>query len=103
QGDDVLCDHLLLASKSAADAFSEDADSVRWKIKECAECVARKKRRLRTRADVQLAVTVQPANRPMSLEVRVLNPLTHIHALVDDVGFGEAFLDVADVAVQLSN
>ena len=39
----------------------------------------------------------------MSLEVRVLNPLTHIHALVDDVGFGEAFLDITDVAVQLSD
>ena len=38
----------------------------------------------------------------MGFQVRVLDPLRHIGALVDHVGLGESQFDVADVAVDLA-
>ena len=101
--DDVLGEHLLLAAEAAADALGENPYLVARQIEESAKRVARQKRRLRAGADMQPPIGVQPADRAMGLEMRVLHPLRRIDAFVDDVGFGEACLDVADMAVQFGD
>ena len=65
--------------------------------------IARQKRRLRTGADIQAAVVVEPADGAMRLQMRVLHPLDGIDAFVDEVGLGEAGFDVADVAMQFGD
>ena len=52
---------------------------------------------------MQPPIRVQPADRAMRLQMRVLHPLDGVDAFMDDVGFGEAGLDVADMAVHFGD
>ena len=52
-------------------------------------------------ADVQPLVLVDPGDRAVRLQVRVLAAVRRVGPLVDDVRLGEASLDVADTAVDV--
>ena len=58
-------------------------------------------RPLDARADVIAAVLAPPANRLHRLEMHVLLARRVVGVLVDRVGLAKAFLDAADLAVQL--
>ena len=101
QRDDVLDEHLLLAAEAAADAVAVDPHGSRREVEQGAQRAAGQKRRLRARAHVEAALAVEPGHRAMGLEMGVLDALGDVSRFVNEVGRGEALLDVADMAVDL--
>ena len=95
---DILGQHFLLAAEAAAHAFAKDANAVRHKIEKVTELLLGNVRRLAAGADVK-PIVVEPGDRAMRLEMRVLDAMRGVSALVDYVGLFESRLDVADVAV----
>ena len=72
---EVLGEHLLLATKAAADAFGEHPHPIRGKPEHPGHLVADQKRHLRTGPQHQPAVVVDVADRGVSLQMHVLNSL----------------------------
>src|SRR5712691_1470261 len=98
---DVFGQHFLFAPKATADALAKYMNAVRVEAEEVAELLFGDVRRLRTSADMQPVLRVEPRNRTMSLEVRVLDTMRVIGAFVDGIRFGKAGRDVAHTAVNL--
>ncbi len=101
QRDDVLDQHLLLAAEAAADAVAVDPHGGRREVEQGAQRAAGEERGLRARAHVEVAVAVEPGHRAVGFEMGVLDALSDVGRFVNEVGGGEALLDVADMAVDL--
>ena len=71
--DDVLDQHLLLGAEAAAHALAEHAHLGRIEIEQAGERASRQKRRLRARPDIEAARVVQPADRAVGFQMRVLD------------------------------
>jgi hypothetical protein len=82
QRDDVLDQHLLLAAETAADAFAEDAHFLRIEIEQVGQPAPREKRRLCARSDIETPGFVEPADRAVGFQMRVLHPLRHKGAFI---------------------
>src|SRR5918911_1463051 len=101
QSADVFGQHLLLAAEAAADALAKHPDVDRVEAKQVAELRPRYKGRLTAGAHVQPLLLVEPGDRLVRLEVDVLDPVGLVLGLVDDIGLGEASLDVTYAPVHL--
>jgi hypothetical protein len=72
--DEVLGEHLLLATESAPEAGRVHAHAVAVQAEDVRDLVARQKRHLRRGAQHQAAVVVEPADRAVGLQLRVRDP-----------------------------
>ena len=63
----------------------------------------REKRGLRARANIEPTRFIEPANRAVRFQMGMLNARGDIGGLVHDVGLGKAFVDIADMAVDLGH
>ena len=103
QRHDVLDQHFLLGAEAATHALAEHADLCRIEIEKPAQRPPREKRRLRARPDVEATRFVEPADRAVRFQMRMLDALRDIGGLVDDVGLRKALVDIADMAVDLGH
>ena len=101
--DDVLDQHFLLGAEAAADALAEHPHSGGIEREQPANLLPGEKRYLRARAQIEPACLVDPADGAVRLQMRVLHARREIGAFVDDVGLGEAPVDVAAAAVLLGD
>ncbi len=103
QRDDVLDQHLLFAAEAAADPACHHPDLLQRQVVQRAQGAAREERGLRAGPHGEAAVLVEPGDGSVRLQTGVLPALGAEGVLVDDVGLGEAGLDVADLAVRLAH
>ena len=73
--DDVLGEHLLLAAEAAAHALAEHAHLFRGRSKRAQSASRVRNGVCVLRADMQPPIRVEPADRAMRLEMRVLHAL----------------------------
>ena len=95
---DVLGQHFLLTAEAAANAFAKDANAFGHQVEDEAELLLGDVWRLATGADVETAV-VEPGDRAMRFEMRVLDAMRGVGRLMNYVSRFESRLDIADVAV----
>ena len=98
---EILAEHLLFAAEAAADAFGEHVQIARVQPEQIRELRLRDERRLRAGAHVDAAVVALPGQRLVAFEMHVLHAADRIGALVNGVGFLEARLHAADLAVNV--
>ena len=98
---DVFGQHLLLAAKTATDAFAEHAHAVFLQAEHAAQGVAGQVGRLRAGAHVQPPVIREPADGAMRLQMRVLDALGRVGAFIHLRRRREPGFHVADVAMHL--
>ncbi len=100
--DDILDQHFLLGAEAAADALAEHADLCRIEIEQRGQRPPREERRLGARPHIEPLRLVEPADRAVRFQMRVLDAVRQISAFVHDIGLGKSLLDVADIAVDLA-
>ena len=98
---EILGDHLLLAAEAAADALGEHMDLAVVQPEQITELLLGDERRLRARAHMQAAVLAPPGERAVRLEMHVLHARGGVGHLMDGVGFLEAVLDAAELAMNV--
>ena len=82
-----------------ADALAEDANVLQTKGEQVAEFVPTDERGLRRGADIQPLVFVDPGDRAVRLQVRVLATVRRVRTFVDGIRPGKTSFDVADTTV----
>ena len=100
---DVFDQHFLLGAEAATHALAEHADFCRIEAENLAQRPPREKRRLRARANIEPTRFIEPADRAVRFQMGMLNARGDIGGLVHDVGLGKAFVDIADMAVDLGH
>ena len=96
QGQHALVDHVLLAAEAAADGAHDEAHLVDRLRDDARQHVAVVRDVLAGREDGDDAVVIDVGQAGLRLEVGVLDLLGGVDFLDDQIGFGEAPLDVAD-------
>src|SRR5947207_14128911 len=84
--ENILDEHFLLASKTAADALAKHAHLVRREIKDIRQRAPRQERHLRAGADIQDSGGIDPGEAAMGFQRGVLDPLGRERFLVVDRG-----------------
>src|SRR6266481_2843094 len=97
---DIFGQHFLLSAEAAADPLAKDADTVWHQAEKETELLVGDVRSLAAGADVE-PIVVEPRDRAVRLEVRMLHAMRGVSALVNDIRRLESSLDVADSAVNL--
>ena len=97
---DVFGQHFLLAAEAASHALAKDANALGHQVEDVTELLLGDVRRLAAGADVEPTV-VEPRDRAMRFELRVLDAMRGVGGLVDYVSRFESRPDIADVTVNL--
>jgi len=97
----ILGDHLLLAAEAAADALGEDVDVAIEQAEQIAKLLLGNERRLRAGAHMQASVVATPGERAVRLKMHVLHPRGRIGHFMNGVGLPEAFLDAAELTMNV--
>ncbi len=108
EGHHVLDEHLLFAAETAAEPGRDDADPVRGQVEQRAQRAAGQERRLGAGPDHQSlraggGIGVEPADRAVGLQARVLHAPGVEGVLVHRVRRPQSGVDVADPGVQLGH
>ena len=97
----ILADHFLLAAEAAADALGEHMDIAVVQSEQIAKLLLGDERRLRAGPHMQAPVVAAPGEGAVRLQMHVLRAGGRVRHLVDGVGFLEALLDTAELAVNI--
>src|SRR5882724_12959179 len=98
---DILDEHLLLTTKTAADALAKHPNPVRRETKKLRQRAVRQERHLRAGAYVQDAGGIDPGEAAMGFQSGVLDTLRGERSLVGNSGLREGGSDIAELTVGL--
>ena len=96
----IFGQHFLLAAEAAAYTLAKDANALGHQVKKVAELLLGDMGRLAAGANVE-PIFLEPGDRAVRFEMRMLYAMRSVGGLVDHVGRVESCRDVANVAVNL--
>src|SRR5260370_22402390 len=99
ESENILDEHLLLATKTAADPFAKHPHLARREIKNIRQRASRQERRLRAGTDVEDAGGIDPGEAAMGFQRGVLNTLGGERPLIGDGGLGKRRSYIAILSV----
>ena len=102
QQHNVFGEQFLFGAEPAADPGGDDAEPTTVETEDPAQLVPHQERHLRTGPDHRPARAVQPPDRAVRFQMRVLHPRGVEDELLDHGGGGETAVDVTDPRVHLS-